>query len=185
MGQVHQPTPIVLSHGLFGFGEVSLGKLKVSYFNRIDRALKERGTPLIVTRVHPTGSIELRARQLKAAILKQLRILSRSTEQREPRADDESTDNCAGKIVIFAHSMGGLDARYMISKLGMADRVAALVTLSTPHRGSPYADWCMINLGKRLKGLQLMRLLGIDVRAVADLTTDACRKCNRKIKNHP
>ena len=41
MGQVQHATPIVLSHGLFGFGEVSLGKIKFSYFNRIDRALKQ------------------------------------------------------------------------------------------------------------------------------------------------
>ena len=47
------------------------------------------------------------------------------------------------RVVIIAHSMGGLDARYMISRLGMDDRVTALVTITTPHRGSPYADWCL------------------------------------------
>ena len=44
------------------------------------------------------------------------------------------------KIHIIAHSMGGLDSRYMISKLGMADRVLSLTTISTPHHGSPIAD---------------------------------------------
>src|SRR4051794_19725180 len=161
-------TPIVLQHGLFGFGEIEIGKLKFSYFNKIDRALEKLGHPVIVSRVHPTGPIEMRAEQLKKTIVEEL----------DRRAIKE-------RVIILAHSMGGLDARYMIAELGMAQRVAGLVTLSTPHRGSPYADWCLLNLGRRLKGLQLMKLLGIDVRAVSDLTTDACRKFNRKIKNHP
>jgi triacylglycerol lipase len=185
MGQVQQSTPIVLSHGLFGFGELSLGKLKLSYFNRIDRALQERGFPLIITRVHPTGSIELRARQLKAAILKRLHALNRS-HLAAPFTGRGTTDNaCAGKVVIFAHSMGGLDARYMITKLGMADRVAALITVSTPHRGSPYADWCVINLGRKLGAMKLARKLGFDVQAIADLTTESCSRFNDMIEDSP
>jgi triacylglycerol lipase len=156
--------PIVLQHGLFGFGELEIGKLKLSYFHKIDRALKERGHPIIVSRVHPTGPIELRATQLKETILKQLEI-QKLTE----------------RVVILAHSMGGLDARYMICKLGMADKVAALVTLTTPHRGSPYADWCLKNLGRRLKGLKLMQLLGVDVRALSDLTIESCKRFNDDI----
>jgi triacylglycerol lipase len=190
-------TPIVLSHGLFGFGEFALGKFKVSYFNRIDRALTARGFPLIVTRVHPTGSIGLRAHQLKTSILKHLRSLSRSTERRTVRAttdkrsrkkrDDEAAvdASCDGKVIIIAHSMGGLDARYMISRLGMADRVAALVTLSTPHHGSPYADWCLKNLGMKLGAMKVARMLGLDVQAIADLSTESCARFNDLVEDAP
>jgi triacylglycerol lipase len=185
-------TPIVLSHGLFGFGEMSLGKFKLSYFNRIDRALKARGFPIIVTRVHPTGSIERRAQQLKSSILKHLRSQSRSTEQRaalatadNPNHARDDAGDCDGKVVIFAHSMGGLDARYMISRLGMADRVAALVTLSTPHRGSPYADWCLKNLGMKLGAMKVARMLGLDVQAVADLSTESCNRFNDEVADVP
>jgi len=45
----------------------------------------------------------------------------------------------AEKVNLIAHSMGGLDARYLIAKLDMADRVASLTTISTPHRGSSLA----------------------------------------------
>ena len=65
----------------------------------------------------------------------------------------------------------------------MADQVTALLTVTTPHRGTPYADWCLENIGKRLGGLRLMKMLGLDVRAVTDLTTAHCRKFNRQIKN--
>ena len=36
--------------------------------------------------------------------------------------------------------MGGLDSRYLVSKMGWGDRVASLTTISTPHRGSNIAD---------------------------------------------
>src|SRR5947207_15707617 len=64
---------IVLHHGFCGFDAIQLGKLKLAYFGEIERALIERGHPVIVTRVHPTGGIERRARELKSSILKQLR----------------------------------------------------------------------------------------------------------------
>jgi triacylglycerol lipase len=163
------PIPIVLHHGLMGFGDIAVGPIKLPYFRGIDRAITDRGHALIVTRVHPTGPIELRARQLKEQILRGLKQhnLERS------------------RFLLIAHSMGGLDSRYMISRLGMDDRVAALLTITTPHRGSPYADWCVKNLGEKLGGLRLMNMLGLDVRAVSDLTTTACRKFNREIKNAP
>lgn len=46
-------------------------------------------------------------------------------------------------VNLLAHSMGGLDARYLISALGYGDRVASLTTISTPHRGSAVADAAM------------------------------------------
>jgi triacylglycerol lipase len=49
-----------------------------------------------------------------------------------------------GPIHVVAHSMGGLDARCMLSEnlRGLADpgRVASLSTISTRHRGSPLAN---------------------------------------------
>jgi triacylglycerol lipase len=89
------------------------------------------------------------------------------------------------RVVIIAHSLGGLDARYMLSKLDMADHVAALVTITTPHRGSPYADWCMRHFGHRLGGLKLMALLGIDVEGIVDLTAERCQRFNQTIQDVP
>jgi triacylglycerol lipase len=161
--------PIVLHHGFAAYGDFTLGPLKLPYFRGIDRAIRDHGHLLITTRVHPTGSIELRARQLKQQIL---RALKDHDLERE-------------RFLLIGHSMGGLDARYMISKLGMDDQVAALLTITTPHRGSPYADWCFKNIGQRMGGLRLLEMLGLDVRAVSDLTTASCRKFNREIKNAP
>ncbi len=162
-------TPLLFHHGLFGFGNVRLGPLRMNYFHGVDEAVAELGHPVIVSRVHPTGSIELRAGQLKQTLLRELEAMGR------PDA----------KVVIIAHSMGGLDARYMIAHLGMADRVRALVTVCTPHHGSPYADWCCKHLGRRLGGFKLMRALGLDVQAISDLTREHCAHFNQQTPDHP
>ena len=40
---------------------------------------------------------------------------------------DDMRERGASSVALLGHSMGGLDARYMISRLGMADKVATLV----------------------------------------------------------
>ena len=72
--------PIVLHHGLFGAGEIRVGPVRISYFRGIDREIANRGYPVIVTRVHPTSSIEKRARQLKEEILKKMRGMGRTPD---------------------------------------------------------------------------------------------------------
>ena len=67
----------------------------------------------------------------------------------------------------------------------MANRVSALVTVATPHRGSPYADWCLANLGKKLKALHIARKIGLDIEALNDLTTSNCQAFNEATPDHP
>src|SRR3954451_17054710 len=153
--------PVVLHHGFCGCPGTKIGPIRITYFHRIDTALAEQGHPLIQTRVHPTAGIADRAAQLKDQILAGLDRLG--------RPDD--------RVIVIGHSMGGLDARYMIGKLGMAGRVAALLSITTPHRGSPFADWAARNLGRRLKVFKLVEKLGLNVQAVRDLTTESCRGC--------
>lgn len=157
-------TPIVLHHGLFGFGDFKLGPLRMSYFRGIDDAIAARGHPVITPRVHPTGGVAMRAEQLKQALLEQMN---------------------GQKVVIVAHSLGGLDARYMISRLGMADRVAALVTISTPHRGTAFADWFHKHLGTRLGGIGLMKGLRLEIGALHDLMTEQSVRFNAETPDAP
>jgi pimeloyl-ACP methyl ester carboxylesterase len=55
-----------------------------------------------------------------------------------------------GRIVLVAHSMGGLVARYYLQQLGGARRVDALVTLGTPHLGSHAATFIPAPLVRQL-----------------------------------
>src|SRR2546423_10112245 len=152
--------PVVLAHGFLGFDETELGNRKHPYFRGIGEQLERAGAQLYCPRVPPASSISARAARLADLI----------------RAVPEP------RVNIVAHSMGGLDARYAISKLGLADRVASLVTIGTPHFGTPLAD-----LGAGLVPGTVSRALSrvVDVRALHDLTTDALDRFNRDVADAP
>lgn len=127
--------PIVLCHGLYGFDKIgpdSLPLLQVQYWGGIENALAKLGAKVIVTKVPSTGSILERAQTLHS-ILKSI---------------------LEGKEVNFiAHSMGGLDCRYLISHIpDKPYKVNSLVTISTPHRGSAVMDWFRDNVGVGMAG---------------------------------
>lgn len=115
-GKAVKPTkyPIVFHHGFMGSSKLGYGPTK-------DR-LELRGFKAYLTDVSPANSIAVRSAQLATEIDQ---ILKKSG---------------AEKVNIVAHSMGGLDARYLISTLKYGDRIASLVTISTPHHGTPLAD---------------------------------------------
>src|SRR5687767_667605 len=94
-------SPIVLVHGLLGFDRVQVANYTVaSYFPGIFESLVAGGNRVLVPALSPTGGVAQRGQQLKDFLDKE----------------------CPGEPVhLIAHSMGGLDARYMISHLGMED----------------------------------------------------------------
>jgi triacylglycerol lipase len=158
--------PIVLVHGVLGFSQVTVGSLKIGdYFRNIPDALRNDGHMVPAPpRLNPTGSIAERAQDLKSYLQNQ----------------SETRDR---KVHIVAHSMGGLDSRYMISKLDMANRILSLTTISTPHHGSPLADIVVAGANPLLN--EIMKRLEINTRAAFDLTTGASRKFNDEVHDSP
>jgi pimeloyl-ACP methyl ester carboxylesterase len=64
------------------------------------------------------------------------------------------------RIHVVGHSMGGLIARYYVTRLGGDERVHTLVTLGTPHHGTYTAYGWNSQLTKQLRpGSPLMREL--------------------------
>lgn len=51
-----------------------------------------------------------------------------------------------GKVVVVAHSMGGLAARFAAQERGVAADLAGLVTVDTPHQGSPFGNTAIARL---------------------------------------
>src|SRR6059058_4876172 len=137
--------PVVLAHGFLGFDEIGLGNRKHLYFRGIGEQLERAGAQLYCPMVPPASSISARAQRLADLV----RALP------EPRVN------------IVAHSMGGLDARYAISQLGLGAKVASLVTIGTPHQGTPLADAGNLILGTITKALRKL----FDMTAFADLTS--------------
>jgi triacylglycerol lipase len=83
----------------------------------------------------------------------------------------------ADKCHIFAHSMGGLDARQMIVRSAeLAPRIASLTTIGAPHLGTPVADRLLEKgLSEWLETLKTV----IDLKGLRDLGTQACEEFNR------
>ena len=110
--------PIVLLHGQGGFVDI----LGINYYYGVQDDLRERGYVVYSPGVAALGSVEGRARELA------------------PQIDAILAETGAAKVNLVGHSMGGLDARYLISTMGYGDRVASLSTMSSPHHGSVVAD---------------------------------------------
>jgi triacylglycerol lipase len=103
----------------------------------------------------------------------------------------------AQKTHVIAHSMGGLDSRFMLSPANpnrITLPIRSLTTISTPHQGSPIADW--LNRGESLfqhlpfaagtDPLQAaLEHLDISLDGLRDLTTDHCQDFTKKFVNHP
>jgi triacylglycerol lipase len=151
---------IVLAHGVLGFGNpLGLPSL-VNYFNGVAEHLQQEGHQVFCPQVNPFGSIAQRGAELASAISRVL-------------ADGQ-------KAHIIAHSMGGLDARYaLVNVAGFVDRIATLVTIGTPHRGSPVADAIVQNtpLSAQLPSFLTERLQR-NAGALHDLTTESCAHFN-------
>ena len=77
--------------------------------------------------------------------------MTRSVERLAQAFQRRVAQKTAGdRLVIVAHSLGGLIARHYIQALGGAAHVDQLVTLATPHRGTPAAALVARRLGQQL-----------------------------------
>jgi triacylglycerol lipase len=124
-GKLGAPYPIVLMHGMGGFGKLEVGPIEITYFKGVVEDLAKNGEAVYVTLAPPYASSEVRA----AAVAKQIdEILARTGK---------------AKVNLIGHSQGGLDARVIASPNGLGyglDRIASVTTVATPHRGSKVAD---------------------------------------------
>jgi triacylglycerol lipase len=155
------PLPVVLVHGLFGFDRMGVPGARFDYFRGIARHLETLGCHAHAVRLPAAASVPERARELVAAI--------------EALAHD--------RIDLIAHSLGGLDARYALTHLGLARRVRSLVTVGTPHRGTPLAD--MAAKGPLHWARRAARALGMPMEALEWLGTEALAEFNAKVLDVP
>jgi triacylglycerol lipase len=154
---------IVLVHGLCGFDRLyAFRRPMKDYFPGVRTRLEERGRRVFTARLSPTAGIQRRATELKQFI-----------DREVP----------AGPIHLVGHSLGGLDARYAVSNLGLESRVKSLTTIGTPHHGSSFADWGWNRFSRLI--LPFLRFVGIPHEAFRDLRTESCRRFNEDVRNVP
>ena len=117
-GRCDTKYPIILLHGI-GYRDDMF--IKASW-GRIPDALRAEGARVFLGGLDACNSHENNAAKLKT------------------RIESILNETGAEKVNLLAHSKGGLEARYLISKLGMGAKVASLTTVCTPHRGTAVAD---------------------------------------------
>jgi triacylglycerol lipase len=153
-----RPLPVVLVHGLFGFDKIA----RFHYFRGIAGHLSSLGCPTQAVRLPAAKSVPERARVLVDAIA---------------ALPGERFD-------LIAHSLGGLDARYALAKLGLADRVRSLVTIGTPHRGTPLADLAAAG-GPLALARKAIATIGVPLAAIDWLSTAALERFNADVLDAP
>jgi triacylglycerol lipase len=152
------PLPVVLVHGLFGFDKIA----RFHYFRGIAGHLDSLGCTAHAVRLPPAKSVPERARVLVDAI----------------------AQLPGDRFDLIAHSLGGLDARYALAKLGLADRVRSLVTIGTPHRGTPLADLATEG-GPLAIARKAIAAVGVSLAAIDWLSTAALERFNEDVRDVP
>jgi triacylglycerol lipase len=155
------PYPIVLAHGMGGFG--TLKGLPITYFNGIKDDLAKTGeSQIFVTLVPPYDTSENRAKELAKQIDQILTMTGKT------------------KVNLIGHSQGGMDARILASPngLGYGDRLASVTTVATPHHGSRVAD-VVLNIlpaDPTLAGQLVNAIVQLMERSVYEVQTDPTLK---------
>lgn len=175
---------IVLAHGFFGLRTVG----STNYFNGVEKHLKDHhNAKVLVTNVSPIGSIRERGNQLRQQIISAIN-----------NPDEYPFFNPKAPIHIIAHSMGGLDSRFILSPANpdnIANLITSLTTIGTPHKGSPLADLFFLGFNPLVELLKLwfnvdefmksLSELGITKDGIHDLTTVAMRNFNQEYEDNP
>jgi triacylglycerol lipase len=109
--------PVLLVHGT-GFRDRAF----CNYWGGIPGLLEKHGASIFYSKHDAWANIEDAASQIADT----LKTVLKETE--------------CEKVNIIAHSKGGIDVRYAISKLGLEDKIASVTMISSPNHGSKTLD---------------------------------------------
>ncbi len=116
-GRCETKYPLLMMHGV-GFRDFK----HVNYWGRIPRALETEGAQIYYGKQDSWATIEHNAGEMRA------------------RIDAILAETGCDKVNLIGHSKGGLEARYLASRLGYGDKIASITTIATPHHGSGTID---------------------------------------------
>lgn len=159
--------PLLLVHGVF-FRDMRF----LNYWGRVPAELVRNGAVIFYGEQQSAASVADSAEELRKRIIHITKDLG------------------YGKVNVIAHSKGGLDMRYAVSRLGMDRYVASLTTISTPHRGCAFAEFLLQKAPPGLRRFiaakynSTLKKLGDTnpdfMGAVTDLTMERCAKMNEE-----
>lgn len=155
--------PILMVHGVF-FRDFKY----FNYWGRIPGELENNGATVYYGEHQSAASVKDSAKELADRITQ---IVEKT--------------GCE-KVNVIAHSKGGLDIKTAVCAFGMADRIASIITVNTPHRGCEFAEYL---LNKAPEGMKervanaynsALKKIGDTnpdfIAAVTDLTSSGCKR---------
>ncbi len=164
--------PILMVHGVF-FRDFRY----LNYWGRIPKELETNGAVIFYGNHQSAAPMTESGKEIAARILQ---IVSET--------------GCE-KVNIIGHSKGGLDARAALQLPGIAEHVASLTTVNTPHRGCEFADYLLTKIPVRKQNAitkaynTALHKLGDPapdfLGAVNNLTASFCREFNDKTPDAP
>ncbi|MDE6220085.1 MAG: triacylglycerol lipase, partial [Lachnospiraceae bacterium] len=159
--------PILMVHGVF-FRDFRY----FNYWGRIPKALEDNGARIFYGEHQSAASVETSGHEIAERILNIV------------------AETGCDKVNIIAHSKGGLDCRYALHLPGIAEHVATLTTVSTPHRGCEFADYLLTRIPQaeqhavaKTYNAALLKLGDPNpdfLAAVRNLTASYCKEFNDK-----
>ncbi|MGL6074155.1 MAG: esterase/lipase family protein [Fimbriiglobus sp.] len=142
-------TPIVLVHGLTNPRNPG----EREFFPGLSTFLRSAGyavlSPRLPTEMAMANRVEFLARAIRARFGSQ-------------------------PVHLVAHSLGGLDARYLVSRLGFDKQARSLITVGTPHLGTSFADWVLKLTPHWLR--VALSTWKVPYQAIRELTTEAAHR---------
>jgi triacylglycerol lipase len=151
--------PVVFVHGIF-----HRMPARGTYFRGVPERLRQLGVPASFPMLGFANGVADRSR-----------LLAEHVRATWP----------TGRINVIAHSIGGMATRDFITRLGFAGRVASLTMVSSPHRGTPVADWVVRHIGEGLGVEALLTSAGMEASALRDLTTRSSEEFNARTPDAP
>lgn len=160
--------PILMVHGVF-FRDYRY----LNYWGRIPKELEDNGATVFYGNHQSAASVKNSGKEIADRIKEIIK------------------ETGCEKVNIIAHSKGGLDSRFAISKYNMDEYVASLTTINTPHRGCEFADYLLSKIGDKEQAAVAKMYNGTlkklgdynpdFLAAVYDLTHANCAKLNEEV----
>lgn len=164
--------PVLLVHGVF-FRDFRY----LNYWGRIPKELETNGAKVFYGNHQSAAAVADSGREIADRILQLVK------------------ETGCEKVNIIGHSKGGLDARAALQLPGIAEHVASLTTINTPHRGCEFADYLLSKVpAKQQAGIAgaynaALRKLGDTnpdfLGAVRDLTAASCLEFSKNTPDMP
>lgn len=164
--------PILMVHGVF-FRDFRY----FNYWGRIPQALEANGARVYYGNHQSAAPVAVSSREIADRILAIVR------------------ETGCEKVNVIAHSKGGLDTRAALQIPGIAEHVASLTTVNTPHRGCEFADYLLTKIPQTQQQAvaaaynAALKKLGDPspdfLGAVTNLTASFCRQFNEETPDVP